>query len=216
MSKQSLFDFDGTITTKDTLVILIFELLKLRPARIFRASYYIVGLKITVSASGKQKLKNTVIGCLIKDLSEEQLNGALRNFRRRVSGLYRPAVINEIHRAVKDGGTAIVVTASPTFAVQFCLSDLPVLVLGTEFEMKQDLFTGCLEREGCYGAVKAERVRQWAAANGMTLNIESAWSDHLSDADMLMMAANRYWIGDEGHRKIFMERDPEGKFILSE
>ena len=83
-----------------------------------------------------KKIRNKAIGHLIKDLSDAHLSGALQNFTNKVK-FYRPSIMNAIHKGIQDGHTVIIVTASPSFAISNCVSDLPLLVLGTEFEKKK-------------------------------------------------------------------------------
>ena len=86
----------------------------------------------------KQGHKNKAIGYLIKDLSDMRLSGALKDFRNKVKFLYRPSVLTSIDKTIQDGCTVLIVTASPSFAISDCVSDLPVIVLGTEFEKEEE------------------------------------------------------------------------------
>jgi HAD superfamily phosphoserine phosphatase-like hydrolase len=164
----------------------------------------------------KQEHKNKAIGYLIKNLNNKNLNGALKDFSNKVKFLYRPIVLKSIDQAIQEGGTVIIVTASPSFAISDCLSDLPVIVLGTEFEKEGNIYTGFLKSENCYGQEKVNRINQWAKSNKITLNVQSAWSDHLSDFDMLSMSAKHYWVGGEQLQKLIMDLDPEANFVHTE
>ena len=53
----------------------------------------------------RQKNKNKAIGHLIKDLSDAHLSGALQNFTNKVKFLYRPSIMNAIHKGIQDGHT---------------------------------------------------------------------------------------------------------------
>ena len=164
----------------------------------------------------KQGYKNKAIGYLIKDLSGMRLSGALKDFRNKVKFQYRPSVLTSIDLAIQDGCTVVIVTASPSFAISDCVSDLPVIVLGTEFEKEGNIYTGLLKSENCYGKEKLNRIKQWATSNQIVLSVQSAWSDHFSDFDMLSLSAKRYWVGGEKLRKLIIDRDPEANFIHSE
>ena len=215
MNTQSLFDFDGTLTSRDTTRFLLVELIKLRPLRFFRLIWYLVRIKVSASSETRQTYKNRAIGCMIKDLSEMDLSVALQNFKNKVKLLYRRSVLESLYQAIKDGHTVLVVTASPSFAVRFCMSDLPVCVIGTEFKKGENIFTGSLESENCYGQEKVNRINSWAKSNDISLNIQLAWSDHFSDFDMLSLSVKRYWIGGEQLRKLVLKLDPQANFVLS-
>lgn len=213
MNKQVLYDFDGTITTKDTTILLLVELLKIRPWKFFILTWFLLRMIVSNKTKVRQRYKNRAIGCLIKDLSDARLFRALQNFRNKVKHLYRPSIMASINKAIQNGYIVIIVTASPSFAISNCVSDLPVLVLGTEFEKKENIFTGHLKSKNCYGQEKVNRLNKWAKSNNVSLRVQSAWSDHLSDFDMLSLSANRFWVGGEQLRKLVIQRDPEATFV---
>ena len=216
MNAQALYDFDGTITSKDTTVLLLIELLKLRPWRFSGLIWFLFRMIVARGSEFKQKYKNKAIGYLIKDLNDMRLSGALKAFKNKVEFLYRPSVLASIDQAIQDDCTVLFVTASPSFAISHCVSDLPVIVLGTEFEKKGNIYTGLLRGENCYGIEKVNRLREWANLNKITLSVQSAWSDHFSDFEMLSLSAKRYWVGGEQLRKLVMDLDPEGNFVDEE
>ena len=216
MSTQALYDFDGTITTKDTTILLLVALLKLRPWRFSGLIWLLLRMIVASDSVSKQRHKNKAIGYLIKDLSDMRLSGALKDFRNKVKSLYRLSVLTSIHQAIQNGCTVLIVTASPSFAISDCLSDLPVIVLGTEFEKEENIYTGLLKSENCYGKEKVNRINEWARSNKIGLSVQSAWSDHFSDFDMLSLSAKRYWVGGEELRRLIMARDPEANFVHTE
>ena len=213
MNKQALFDFDGTITSKDTTMLLLGELIKLKPWRLFGLIWFLLRMTIAKKTASKQRYKNKAIGYLIKGLCDEHLSEALQGFSNKVKYLYRPSVLSSIDQAIEDGCIVLIVTASPSFAIRSCLSDLSAVILGTEFEKKENIYTGLLKGDNCYGQEKVNRINEWAVSNKISLSIESAWGDDFSDFDMLSMSANRNWVGGNQLRKLIMKHDPEANFI---
>ena len=216
MSSQALYDFDGTITSKDTTVLLLVALLKLRPWRFFGLIWFLFRMFVASDNVSKQGYKNKAIGYLIKGLSGMRLSVALKDFKNKVKFLYRPSVLTSINQAIQDGCTVLIVTASPSFAISDCVSDLPVIVLGTEFEKEENIYTGLLKSENCYGKEKVNRINEWARSNKIVLSVQSAWSDHFSDFDMLSLSAKRYWVGGEQLQTLVMDHDPEANFVHTE
>jgi phosphatidylglycerophosphatase C len=216
VSRQALFDFDGTITSKDTTGMLLSEMLKLRPWRAIGVMWFLVKMVVSNDSISKQRYKNRSIGHLIVGLTDLQLSPALEKFRNKVKALYRPSILKAIDQTVQSGCTVLIVTASPTFAIDSCTSELPAFVLGTEFERRGGIYTGRLHGENCYGHEKVNRLYEWTKFNNTQLNVESAWSDHFSDLEMLKLSKERYWIGGEQLRKLMIDRDPLGNFVSSE
>jgi HAD superfamily phosphoserine phosphatase-like hydrolase len=216
LSSQALYDFDGTITSKDTSVLLLVALLKLRPWRFFGLIWFLFRMFVASDNVSKQGYKNKAIGYLIKGLSDMRLSVALKDFKNKVKILYRPSVLTSIDQAIQDGCTVLIVTASPSFAISDCVSDLPVEVLGTEFEKKENIYTGLLISENCYGKEKVNRINEWATSKKIVLSVQSAWSDHFSDFDMLSLSAKRYWVGGDQLQTLVMDHDPEANFVNTE
>ena len=216
MNAQALYDFDGTITSKDTTVFLLIELLKLRPWRFSGLIWLLLRMIVASDSVSKQGHKNKAIGYLIKDLSDMRLSEALKDFRNKVKNLYRPLVLTSIDQAIQKGCTVLIVTASPSFAIGDCLSDFSVVVLGTEFEKKGNIYTGLLKSENCYGKEKVNRINEWATSKKIVLSVQSAWSDHFSDFDMLSLSAKRYWVGGDQLQTLVMDHDPEANFVNTE
>ena len=216
MSSQALYDFDGTITSKDTTVLLLVALLKLRPWRFFGLIWFLFRMFVASDNVSKQGYKNKAIGYLIKGLSGMRLSLALKDFKNKVKFLYRPSVLTSIDQAIQDGCTVLIVTASPSFAISDCVSDLHVEVLGTEFEKKENIYTGLLKSKNCYGKEKVNRINEWATSKKIVLSVQSAWSDHFSDFDMLSLSAKRYWVGGDQLQTLVMDHDPEANFVNTE
>lgn len=195
--------------------MLLIELLKLRPWRIFGLIYFLSKMALTSNEDFKQKYKNNAVGFLIKGLNDIGLSKALHGFKNKVNTIYRQLVLISINNDLQDQCMVLVVTASPSFAIKFCLSDLSVIVLGTEFEKKEGFYTGFLEGKNCYGQEKVNRINQWALSNNIILNVKSAWSDHFSDYNMLNLSKERNWIGGEQLRNLLIDNDPKANFICS-
>ena len=208
-----LLDFDGTVTTRDTTRFLIIELIKLRPLRLFGAMWFI--FKILASKDGEtvQKYKNKTISYLIAGLSDSQMAPPLTNFKNIVHSLYRPLLLKKIYASNERGFLNLIVTASPTFAIEACVSDLPVKVLGTDFRKIAGVYSGTNTNTNCYGANKPKLIEKWRKKNNLKLNYIEAWSDSFSDYPMLEMAFKRYWIGDFQLKNKILARDPESIFI---
>jgi phosphoserine phosphatase len=193
--------------------LLLIALLRLRPLRFPGVTWFLFRIFVSISSESKQKYKNKAIGYLIKDLSDSNLSIALNDFKNKVRPLYRPLVLSSIHQAISDGCTVLIVSASPSFAIIECLSNLSVTVLGTEFEKKGNIYNGLLKTKNCYGQEKVNRINQWALSNNIKLSVQSAWGDNLSDYDMLSLSPKRYWIREEKLYKKIIDRDPNANFV---
>ena len=216
MNNVILLDFDGTITSRDTTKILLIQLLMVRPWRIFGAAWFLLRMVFSTDSDIKQRLKNNVVGHLINGLTDGDMSRALGQFSHKVRALYRPSMLKKINEAIENGTSILIVTASPSFAISHCVSDLPVTVIGTEFKKNGDFYCRQMKGKNCYGDEKVNRIEFWRQDKGITCSFTEAWSDHFSDYPMLKMAKQRYWIGGAVLREIVGLRDPSGNFVFSE
>ena len=216
MNNVILLDFDGTITSRDTTKILLIELLLLRPWQIFGAAWFLFRMVFATGSGSKQRQKNNAVGHLINGLTDGDMNRALGQFSDKVRSLYRPSMLKKIKESIENGTSILIVTASPSFVISHCVSDLPVTVIGTEFKKRGDFYCRQINGKNCYGDEKVNRIEFWRQDKGINCSFTEAWSDHFSDYPMLKMAKQRYWIGGSALREVVGLNDPSGKFVFCE
>jgi len=211
-----LLDFDGTITSRDTTKILLIELLLLRPWRIVGVAWFLFRMVFSTYAGSKQRQKNNAVGHLISGLTDGDMTRALGQFRDKVRTLYRPLMLEKINESIENRTSILIVTASPSFVISHCVSDLPVTVIGTQFKKRGDSYCRQIVGKNCYGDEKVNRIKSWRQDKGINYSFTEAWSDHFSDYPMLKMAKQRYWIGGSALREIVNLNDPSGNFVFCE
>ena len=216
MKEVVLLDFDSTVTMRDTTRFLFVELIKLRPWKIFGATWFFIQMVLSSDSTGAQRNKNRAIGYLLAGLSDADISEALLSFTVNVSKLFRPILIQKIKEWNKSGVLILIVTASPSFAIDKCVSDLPVFVVGSSFAKVSGRYSGKLESPNCYGEEKVRRIENWVEKRELLVNYIEAWSDHFSDYPMLKMAKHRYWIGGSALREVVGLNDPSGNFVFCE
>ena len=213
MRDCALFDFDGTITNKDTTKILIIELIKLRPLRILITICLLTRIYLALFLKKNiQKYKNQIIGFLISGLTKEELKLSLSNFQTKVELHYRSFLIDKINEHIQSNNLVLIVTASPSFAIDECFEDDSIIVIGTEFEFENNRYTG-KHSHNCFGKNKVDQILKWKSKKNYQLNYIEAWSDSISDYPMLSLSDNRYWIGGKSLYNLMLVNDPLGNFI---
>ena len=216
MKEVVLLDFDSTVTMRDTTRFLFIELIKLRPSKVFGAAWFIIRMVLASDSTGVQRNKNRAIGHLLAGLSDADMSEALLSFTDNVNKFFRPILIQKIKEWNKNGVLILIVTASPSFAIDKCVADLPVFLVGTSFAKVSDRYSGQLESLNCYGVEKVRRIENWVEKREFSVNYIEAWSDHFSDYPMLKMADKRYWVGGEKLRKLVTDHDSQANFVLEE
>lgn len=208
-----LFDFDGTLTTRDTTRYLIKSLLRLRPSLVFVVAPRLLGmLSMRFRNKLPQASKYRCIGRLLRGLSPQEVQPAMISFAAAARPLFRTWLMAVLDDHRRHGRGILIVTASPQLAVEPLFPEEDIEVIGAEFLMADGRFSGELKGIGCYGEAKSEALARWLAGREDGVVISEAWSDSLSDIPVMLMAARRNWICSARALPAMERADPQGTF----
>ncbi len=194
-----VFDFDGTLTTTDSIKFLLCCLLFGSPRRVFKALLLIIKHKGT-----PQDMKAAVIGCLVKNRSVDAINRNLSLFHWMVKKYLRRNIFHLLEKHLNNGDLVIIATASPSFAIADLFRGRSLRVEGTEFLVEKGRFTGEIESMPCYGKQKAERIRVLMEKERIDRLIV-AYSDHFSDLPLLRCAEKAVFVSPDRKTRQFIK-----------
>ena len=188
MNKVYAFDFDGTLTTRDTLLEFIrFACGTTRFLLGFLLySPLLVLMKLRLYSNGKAKQK--VFAHFFKGMTIEAFDALCQDFASTHRHLLRPEVVSQLEQALSDGAEVLVVSASIDNWVQPFFPK--VKVLGTQIEVIDGRLTGRFLTPNCYGKEKVERILA-LLPNRSEYHL-TAFGDSRGDREMLAFA-------DESH-----------------
>lgn len=156
----ALFDFDGTITSKDSLL----EFIKFAsgPARLLTAiaifSPFIFYYAFIKKDGGIAKKK--VLSFLYKGKSETELRKLGDSFAKKViPAMLIPKAISEIQKHIKSGRRVVVVSASLEIWLKPWTDSLGIELLCTKMQFENGKFSGRFANINCNGEEKANRVK---------------------------------------------------------
>lgn len=182
-----LFDFDGTISTKDSFI----EFMKFThgtPVFMFRmamgfATFF--GWKIGLVKSHYTKVK--ALKSFYKGWTKERMDEARKRFTDEViPTILFPKAIEKIQWHKEQGHRIIVVTASCDAWLGDWIKLMELEVLCTEMELKEGVYTGELSQPNCRGKEKVNRVKQHLNLDNYS-EIYAYGNDH-GDNQMLAIA----------------------------
>lgn len=184
----AVFDFDGTITRRDTLndlIICNFGVLKFA-LEMFKLSPIILLYKLGVFPNEKPKQK--LFSHFFKKMKEEKFNDICRKYSlERIDNILRKSTLEKIKWHKKSGHKLIIISASTDrwikpWAEKEGFSD----IICTDVEVKEGLITGSLKGKNCYGREKAERfLKKYPERNEYYLY---AYGDSRGDRELLKIA----------------------------
>ena len=194
MKKIVAFDFDGTLTTKDTLIVFI------RYAcgtgafvkGFLRYAHLLVLMKLGLYPNWKAKQK--VFAYFFEGMKIEEFDGLCQRFAKDNQHLLRPKGIEAIQQALDKGAEVLIVSASIDNWVKAFFNTL--CVVGTQIEIKDGLLTGRFLTKNCYGQEKVNRILA-LYPNRSEYHL-TAYGDSRGDKELLAFA-------DESHYKPFRE-----------
>ena len=195
------FDFDGTLTTSDTLL----EFIKYAKGRgrflmvFLMYSPLLVLMKLHLYPNWKAKQR--IFAHLFAGMRIEKFDALCRGFAEESQHLLRPKGITLMHEALVAGAQVFIVSASIDNWVRpfFDIRNLKgVQVLGTQIEVEDGKLTGRFKSNNCYGKEKVHRITEVLKSLERSEYEIEAFGDSRGDKEMLAFA-------DKGHFKPFRE-----------
>nr|WP_297134537.1 HAD family hydrolase [uncultured Prevotella sp.] len=195
------FDFDGTLTTSDTLL----EFIKYAKGRgrflmvFLMYSPLLVMMKLHLYPNWKAKQQ--IFAHLFAGMRIEKFDALCRGFAEESQHLLRPKGITLMHEALVAGAQVFIVSASIDNWVRpfFDIRNLKgVQVLGTQIEVEDGKLTGRFKSNNCYGKEKVHRIAEALKSFERSEYEIEAFGDSRGDKEMLAFA-------DKGHFKPFRE-----------
>ncbi|MDH6252907.1 phosphatidylglycerophosphatase C [Chryseobacterium sp. H1D6B] len=194
MKKLYCFDFDGTITYKDTM----FMYLKFYdPARyhmqFLRHVPLFILLKLKLAET--EKVKKSFIGSILKGQSQEKIEKkAQQFFEHHYPKIVRENALDFIKNIDRTHTQSLLVTASLDIWVKPFADKLQMQLVSTRAEFKNGVFTGNFIGRNCNGNEKLERIKEEISNTKYDKII--AFGDTSGDKQMLKWA-------NEGHYQFF-------------
>ena len=194
MKKLYCFDFDGTLTYKDTM----FLYLKFYNASKFRIQFIkhiplFILLKLNLLEA--EKVKKSFISSILKGEKKEKIEKKSQQFfDQYYPEIFRGNALDFIKNIDYSQTDCYIVTASLDIWVKPFAEKFKMNLLATNAEFKNDIFTGNFVGNNCNGVEKVNRIK--AEITDKKYDKIIAFGDTFGDQPMLAWA-------DEGQFKFF-------------
>jgi HAD superfamily hydrolase (TIGR01490 family) len=190
--KIAFFDFDGTITTKDTLL----EIIKFQKGK---AAFYMgfilhspwlvaYKMKLFPNDEAKQKILTYFFSGMPELIFQEKCNLFADT---RLPGLIRPSAMKEIGELRNRGFEIVIISASAGNWIRNWSNRLSLKLISTRLEVKNGLITGRIEGKNCHGEQKVVCIREmWDLSQYEEIY---AYGDSSADKPMLALATKSFY-----------------------
>lgn len=192
--KVYAFDFDGTITKRDSFIEFIRyakgNLRFLAGFLLFSPVLVLMKLHLYPNYKAKQKL----FSHFFKGMNIDDFDSICRQFATDNCNLLREKALAEIADALKECAQILIVSASIDNWVKPFFDDYEgnnITVLGTKIETVNGLITGRFISKNCYGEEKVRRIKDVLPNRNEYYLI--AFGDSRGDKEMLEYADERHY-----------------------
>ena len=188
----AFFDFDGTITTKDSmleftkythgLIKYFFGMCLLLP--------WLIGMKINIVS--RTKGKERFISYFFKHTSILKFNADCLFFTEKILPRFiKKNALFEINKHKKNNVQVVVVSASAeNWVAPWCVQN-DLLFICTKLKIEHGEITGSLLGQNCNGSEKVNRIK--AVFDTADYKNIYCYGDSYGDTEMLELATHRYY-----------------------
>jgi len=156
----ALFDFDGTITRKDTFL----EFIKFTHGNLkfwfgmWLMSPLLILFKIKIIPNNKAK--TFVLKYFYGGWPYEKFKKAGEDFcEQKLPALIKPSALEQVKHHIKENHRVILVTASAMEWVAPWANKIGIEIISSQLEVKDEKITGRLGCPNCYGQEKVNRLK---------------------------------------------------------
>lgn len=188
----AFFDFDGTLTTRDTFIAFILfnkGLVRFVTGMLLLSPFLLLFLlRLIRNDAAKQK----VMRYFFAGQSVDAFNRQCELFAKQVIPLHlREVAMKAVQKHLEKGDRVIVVSASAENWVRpWCINN-GMECIATRLEVKDGLVTGNISGENCHGPEKVKRILEEIDLS--TFGEISAYGDSNGDRELLQLAHHKYF-----------------------
>lgn len=193
MSKKiAFFDFDGTITTDDSLLKFIRFVVGDRR--------FLVGLIILspmlilykLKFIPNYKAKQNLLSWYFKNMRKEEFFKVANEYSlNHIDKIVRTKAIERLNWHKKQGHKIVVVSASIDCWLRPWCNKNSLELIATKLEIKNEMITGNLLTKNCYGVEKVNRIKE--IYNLKDFEYIYAYGDSSGDKEMLSIANESFY-----------------------
>ena len=186
MKKLYLFDFDGTLTYKDTMFLYL---------KFYNSTkFYVQFLKhiplfvlLKLKLADAEKVKKSFISSILKGESRAKIDKKAQSFFEKFErDIFRKNALEFIQNIDRTQTECYIVSASLDIWVKPFAEKLNIKFLATQAEFENDVFTGKFVGKNCNGPEKVKRIIE--AVKGRKFDKTIAFGDTSGDREMLAWA----------------------------
>lgn len=209
------FDFDGTVSRKDTLVPFVAKVAGIPRSAVAASAAVWSGVRGHFDWRDRDEVKAHLIERLLAGRSVRELERTGGTYAAQLldSGL-RPEMVEQVRRHVSAGHETIFISASLVYYLEPIARHFDMTaVIAVEPEEEGGRLTGSMRHPNVRAAQKSLRLRHWLGI-GPDAPLEGielwAYGNTAGDHQLLEMADHAFWLGKPAKRPAGVEEFAPG------
>lgn len=188
----SVFDFDGTLTYRDSFTLFLRTEFGIRTYAIGLLRMALPSLKFLLGISSRDELKQRLINTFLCGISADSLAQLAEDFcEKSWPTLMRSKACAGVSEQVNAGATVTLCSASPEIILRPFARRLGVELIATRLEVSNGILTGLIDGQNCR---QSEKVSRLISAYGDLKSFHiRAWGDSAGDKQLLEVADEPYY-----------------------
>jgi HAD superfamily hydrolase (TIGR01490 family) len=193
MKKEiAFFDFDGTITSKDTMLVFLHYLSgNLRyTLNMLLLSPVFAALKTGLLSN--HRAKEIMLSRFIGGMKETELIQHCQHFSQHIlPAIIRPGALQCIQEHQRNQTELVVVSAAPEYWVREWCAAHNISLIATQLQVANGTITGKIKGRNCHGEEKVKRILSNYSLDQYTAI--HAYGDTPGDKPMLALATHAHY-----------------------
>ncbi|MFC2505008.1 MAG: HAD-IB family hydrolase [Capnocytophaga ochracea] len=187
----AFFDFDGTLTVKDSLLPF---LRKVSGSSTFYKKILFhspVLLGYLLKFIENHRAKEIILSSFLSNKKESDIREISKQFAQDDLTIFlRSNGLQILRQCQNEGFSCVLVSASPEIYLKYWAANYGFDdVIGTRLQIQNGILTGKIDGENCYGEAKVRRIK---ALYGSCFPNSRAYSDSIADLPMLRLVDSPY------------------------
>ena len=192
MKTLAIFDLDGTITDKDTLI----EFLSFVNGRLYTYLIFLLLFPLIILFKLKllhnEKFKKIVLSIHFKGKDEQLLKAKAKDFIQKIDQCTRASMQEKLNWHKENNHSIVILTASCDLWVEPWTQKYGYQLIGTELKFKDGVYSGNFSTKNCYGKEKVNRLNKVLDLN--SFDKFYAYGDSKSDRFYIDLADEKIWV----------------------
>jgi len=190
--KLVLFDFDGTLTTKDSFI----EFIKFsRGTRRFFIGFFLLSpilILYKIRIIPNWKAKESVLTYFFKGMSLKTFQNYCNDFALdEIENILRPEAVKRLLESKSSDSYIWVISASAENWIKPWTDKMNIKLIGTKLGTVNDKISGQISGKNCYGSEKVRRIKEMVDITGFD-EIE-VYGDSKGDLELMKIATKRFY-----------------------